>query len=346
MIDRTPIGPGSHDAEEQAARWILLLDCGLSASEQDALFDWLAADPAHATILARHRRNWKRLDKLAEWRPEHSRRPNPDLLAPTAKPRRIMRTFWVPLAAAAALALTIGLWTHFTSKRTDREGAAAVAARAENRQILADGSTVKLNDGAVVTVHFSETERRVHLERGEGFFIVAKDPARPFVVEAQGVEVRAVGTAFNVNMGQGTVDVLVAEGVVRVASPPAAEGAPGTSTAAAATVLEARQQAIISISSQATRPEVINVTRHQMQHALAWQHGMMTFDERPLAGIVAELNLLNERQLVIGDEAVAAMKFSGTIRSDNLEGFVRLLELGFDVRGEPAESGAIVLRTL
>jgi transmembrane sensor len=56
----------------------------------------------------------------------------------------------------------------------------------------------------------------VVLERGEAHFQVAKNPARPFVVVARGVEIRAVGTAFSVGLESTRVEVLVTEGQVAV----------------------------------------------------------------------------------------------------------------------------------
>lgn len=325
--------------EEQAAGWIWRLDRGLTSEEQDVFFDWIAADPRNAEALTRHRRNWKRLDRLAAWRPEHGQRPNPDLLAPARRRTWGRRVIWLPLAVAAAIVTAVAVWDQIASRLPD-ESQEVVALRPENRQILADGSHVKLKGAAVVTVLYSETERRVRLERGEGYFMVNQDPQRPFVVEAQGLEVRAVGTAFNVSLGHETVSVLVTQGSVRVRTP----DQPDVQPTLAATLLEASQQADIALDVQAPKPEVKTVSREEIQHVLAWQHAMMTFDQRPLSAIVAELNLLNRRQLILGDDTVAAMRFSGTIRSDNVEGFVRLLEAGFGVRGEKTGTAAIVLR--
>jgi transmembrane sensor len=342
----TPLQPSESDrVEAEAADWMWRLDRGLSPREQDEFCDWLATEPGNIDVLARHRRNWKRLDQLADWRPEHANRPNPDLLAPTPLRRRPSRWLLFPLAAAAALVLAAGLWRQFSPQPTGG-GPELAALKPERRQVLADGSSVKLNGDAEVTVSYSATERRLRLVRGEGFFIVAKDPARPFIVEARGVEIRAVGTAFNVTLGSGAVDVLVAEGVVRLAATPAAAPAPSPPPAAAApTVLAASQRASVALGPQPMAPAVSTLTRPQVQRALAWQHGMMTFDQRPLAAIVAELNLLNAQQLVIDDPAVAAMQFSGTIRSDNVAGFVRLLESGFRVRAEVVAPNQIALRS-
>jgi transmembrane sensor len=343
MIDPVPSEPTGEKAEVQAANWLWRLDRGLSPEEQDAFFDWLGTHPQNAEALARHRRDWKRLDGLADWRPEHGQRPNADLLAPQRSPRWWRSFNLLPLAAAAALVVAAGLWIQFSSLKPSSGAPAAVALKPENRQILADGSMIKLNDGAAVTVLYSPTERRIRLDRGEGFFVVNEDPARPFLVEARGLEVRAVGTAFNISLESGAVGVLVAHGTVRVASSPSREGASAPSTVAAPIILEASQRANISLTSGQTPPEITTLDRKETRGALAWQHRMMAFDRRPLSGIIFELNLLNEKQLIIGDTRVTSLQFSGMIRSDNVEGFVRLLEKGFGVRGEAIGLTKIVL---
>ena len=82
--------------------------------------------------------------------------------------------------------------------------------------MLDDGSVAELNRGAEIEVNYTVAERRVVLRRGEALFTVAKNPARPFVVRAGGVDVRAVGTAFNVKLAGPNLEVLVTEGTVHV----------------------------------------------------------------------------------------------------------------------------------
>lgn len=74
--------------DHAAADWLVRRDRGLTPAEQDEFFQWLAADPRHGERFAQHQRTWKEFNLLAQWRPEHSAEPNPDLLA---KPRRARR---------------------------------------------------------------------------------------------------------------------------------------------------------------------------------------------------------------------------------------------------------------
>lgn len=325
----TPTG-----GQEEAAAWMWRLDRGLTAREQDAFFDWLAADPANATLLEKQKQNWKRLDQLAAWRPEHGQGPNPDLLAPP-NPSWFKRYFvQTAVAAAAAIAIAIFGFQHLDGDKTPHAEVATL--KQENREVLEDGSTIKLNDNAKLSVLYNKQERRVRLDSGEAFFIVEKDPQRPFVVEVEGTDVQAVGTAFNVRIGRDSLEVLVAEGVVEVAPYNSETNSSlETATKSLKPLLEAKQRAIIPLLGDVlASPQIDTLSKGEIQRVLAWQHGLMTFDAKPLGEIVEELNHLNDIQLKIIDPALSSTRFSGTISSRNLDGFVRLLEAGFGAQSE------------
>ncbi|MEP7376262.1 MAG: FecR domain-containing protein [Chitinophagaceae bacterium] len=67
------------------------------------------------------------------------------------------------------------------------------------RSLLADGTTVWLNVGSKLFYEndFNGTTREVRLE-GEAFFDVVKQSSRPFIVHTSGIDIRVLGTAFNV----------------------------------------------------------------------------------------------------------------------------------------------------
>lgn len=321
--------------KDQAANWVLKHDRGLSAAEQDEFLQWLAANPRHKAEFAAQRENWQRLDLLGQWRPEHGARPNRDLLAPRRLPSgRVIRR-WVAwsgvAAAAAALALVVRLATVEDAKPEPQLSIETIAA-IESRQ-LPDGSTVELNRGATISVLFTPSERRVLLERGEVHFTVAKNPARPFIVSAAGVDVRAVGTAFNVRLGRQAVEVLVTEGKVQVEQGDPDSGAPrGRVTIVPA--LERGQRSVVSLAGEAA-PQVAAVSAQEMDQLLAWQPRLLDFSAAPLRTVVAEFNRRNSPvRMVILDPDLAEIEVSASLRSDNIEGFLRLLDAGFGVRTE------------
>lgn len=329
--------------ETAAARWLARRDRTLTASEQDEYLQWLREDPRHATAMARQEGTFGRLMQLGEWEPALRDEPNPDLFAPTPRRRR-----W-PLGAmtsaallAAAAAVAVMLWPAATQPTAPAVPRAEKSyLRVNERQALDDGSLVELKDGSRITVAFTPEFRRVRLTGGEACFTVAKDPHRPFIVEAAGMEVHAVGTVFNVRLDLASVEVLVTEGKVRLSTPT-------TDAANPAPLLAAGERAILPLAGE-TAPQVAGVTPDQIHEMLSWQTPRLQFYETPLKEAVAEFNRYaggpTATRLVIGQTEVGEQRIGGTFRIDNREGFVRLLEMTPDlnIRSRKLGNGDIVL---
>ena len=109
--------------EFEAALWVVRLERGLTAAEQDEFLDWLGSDPRHGEALTQQKAGWTRLNLLADWRPVHGAKPNRDLLAPTpsgAVSRWRRRAAWfIPGALAAAAAVVLGVFLARTEKPSD-----------------------------------------------------------------------------------------------------------------------------------------------------------------------------------------------------------------------------------
>lgn len=349
------------DVDQQAAAWLARMDRGFSAAEQDAFFQWLAAAPRHGEVFSEHRATVQRLRQLAQWRPEHGAQPNPDLLAPSkragARTSFNSRMLWSAAAmvtAAAAIAVVF-MRVDSPSAEPGRAPVGGVAAsldvapaRVEGvRRLLDDGSTVDLRAGSRIEVQFTVSERRVRLTQGAAHFTVAKNAARPFVVETEHGEIRALGTAFDVQLAADEVEVLVTEGKVAVSAVSAERVAADEDVTA---IVAAGQRTLLAPRGPdeiAARPAVLALTtsdRARMVVAAGVAPRQLEFSAAPLAWVVAEFNRDNPTKLVVADPTLAAMPIGASLRSDNVEGFVRLLEHSFAVAVERPDVATIVLR--
>ena len=346
-----PQFPLNDAIESAAAEWLVRHDRGLTPAQQDEFLSWLTASAAHRASFERHRRLWGDFNALAQWRPEHGTVPNPDLLA---RHRRPSPWRWAApaLLAAAAVALLL-VWS--SANRAPNHATLAFEATTYRQETLSDGSVLDLNRGAHVVVQFTAAERRVLLVQGEAQFAVAKNPARPFVVRAGGVEVRAVGTAFNVKLAGPNLEVLVTEGTVHVSQQTvvvtptsmAAGAAAGSAPSAAPVVLAALtagQRTVIPVATVIAPPVVVPASVPEIARLLDWQPRLLDFESTPLAEVVENFNRRNSLRLVLGDDGLRALPIVASIRSDNVESFVRLLEGTMGVRAERSSTGEIVLR--
>jgi transmembrane sensor len=282
------------------------------AEEQAAVRQWLANHPADAGAIAALD---DVLDRVA-LKPELVAAV--DVEAALARvnsrrheviPLRRRRIHWVPLAAAAAgLVIAAAIWGRTAAKR--ESSVTRIAARTlttpvggRDSLVLLDGSQVVLGPGSELTIAegFGQSERRVSV-RGEALFTVVHDGKRPFVVAANGSEIRDVGTAFVVHSDGGGVRVAVTEGVIELTPP-----------GRAATTLRAGDAASVSSTGL--------VTEHRGAGAaddLAWTRGRLVFHDTPLSDVAEDLKRWYGVDLDIRDPALRRRPLSATFQGDSL----------------------------
>jgi transmembrane sensor len=332
--------------EDAAAEWLGRRDGGLSVAQEAELAQWLRTDPLHAATFARLDAASRALDRLRTLRPIGKTEPDPDLALRHFRGWSVLLP--LTISAAAALAVAYVAWWRPAREAVTFSRTAVTEVGGLQKIGLPDGSCIGLNTDSAIDIRFTAAERRVHLIRGEADFTVAKNPKRPFVVEAKGVAVRDTGTAFDVRVHPDSVEVLVTEGCVRLSdlqrgTSLVAPVAQGPTAEIRSPEVTARECAIISLVPHAALLPPRPVTEGQILQMLAWQNRKLEFDPTPLGALVAEFNRYNRRKLVVADPAIAGLKIGGTFRVDDYDTFVRLLESSFGITAERS-SNEIVLR--
>ena len=256
-----------------------------------------------------------------------------------ARRRRCVRRRIAGVAGIACLGL-VGAWLFPQAAATlavpPIAALSTVVVTPETRT-LADGSIVELRPGAEIRVEYGPSSRRVVLRAGEVHFQVTKDAARPFVVVASGVEVRAVGTAFSVDLGKRAVDVLVTEGRVAVTSPPATvEATP------AVAMVDAGQGTTVSLEV-AGAAAVRSVPSGERRERLNWRVPLLEFSGTPLAEAIPMFNRHGRRHLVL-DPTLGRLQLSGTLRADDTDSLFILLRNEFGIIAAPGSAGHTELR--
>lgn len=348
--DAEPRAERSEDALEEAVRdeaahWVVRRDRGLSAAESADFDRWRAADPRHSRALAEAAADWAALDRFP-----------PAAAFPARAPRR--RWPWAAaggLAAAATLAVLLFRPIPEAAPRDSSSHGTIrtlVADHSVRAATLADGSQILLNAGGVLLEGYTPAERTVRLLRGEAHFAVVKDATRPFVVRAGQARIQAVGTAFNVQLRDETVDVIVTEGRIRVATTPVAIASRMDGTALALSDagaapeqldLEAGQRVQLPASGHAVSV-VSRLAAGEIVRALAWQEPLLNLGGATLAEVAAQFERRTGHRLVVVDPALARIRVGGFFKPDDVAGFVHLLEECFGVQAERGLDGETRLR--
>ncbi|MET0392054.1 MAG: FecR domain-containing protein [Chitinophagaceae bacterium] len=125
------------------------------------------------------------------------------------------------LAAACLLAIVTVFYMKKDHIKKDTIGAVQYVTRETGEKIvrdsLPDGSVVILGQAATIRypLHFEGNDRPVILSK-EGWFDVVADPAKPFIVSIGALQIKVIGTTFNVLETNSQVEVSVTSGVVRI----------------------------------------------------------------------------------------------------------------------------------
>lgn len=164
--------------------------------------------------------------------------------------------------------------------------------------------------------------RSVELE-GEGYFDVAHDAKRPFIVTARHAAVQAVGTAFSVRAyaGDTAVEVITTEG--RVALRPAT-GERGTGT-----LVERGELGTLSETGIARVTPGADVER-----VLAWTSGRLSYQLVPLGVVAGELERWYDVEIEIVDPELEALRVTLTLEGETVEDVAERLK---GMLGEPVE---------
>ncbi|MBI5381597.1 MAG: FecR domain-containing protein [Opitutae bacterium] len=326
--------------EAQASQWAVRRSEGLTASEEQALATWLAEDGAHAAAFARMTGMAEALKRARGIGVGYA-----VVTQLSARQHRRRQRRLVAAAAAVVLFSAVGWWAK-GSLWPAAQPALAVANAFEPIRRLTDGSMVELNTGAEIAVRYDKHVRRVELVRGEALFRVEKDPGRPFIVRAGEIEVRAVGTAFNVRIQSSAVEVLVTEGKVGVDDTKRNQSLLPQTPTAAAPVLEAGQRLVVAAPADAGAApsvQIAPVAAAEIAQSLAWRQPRLEFDGVTLAQAAHEMNRENQLQIVVADPTLQALHVSGTFLRNDPRTFARLMAASLGLKVEARGDGELVL---
>jgi transmembrane sensor len=210
--------PADEVLRNEASAWHAKLRGSPDEADLLAFQDWYDQDPRHAQAFDDVVETWDRvgiLERTATGREQ-------DRLAKHV-PGRMTRTLLL-IAAGLILALVVyagvaRAWLGGSSSGSSQQQEFASAPGQIRTVVLADGSHVTLDTNSALAVNFTASQRRLTLVRGRARFDVAHDPDHPFIVVADGSEVIAHGTIFDVDLDGNLPLVSLLRGSVEVRRP-------------------------------------------------------------------------------------------------------------------------------
>ena len=306
--------------EDEAAGWLWRQhQSGWQETDRAAFDQWLATSNRHLAAYWRLRATWNRTERLAALR-----RSQPQETAQSNKSAwSVLRPAVIVCAAALLSSAAVYGWTTREDLYATRIGERATVT-------LADGSQIQLNTNTAMSVSMGLWWRTVVLKRGEAYFNVRHDEARPFAVLAAGHRITDLGTEFVARAAGDKLEVTLVRGRARLETASA-------SVQHHATDLTPGEIAVATPDSIS----VAKIAERQITNALAWRVGKLAFTHVTLAEAASEFNRYNHTKLII-DQKVADLQVSGTFDASSVGTFANMARFAFGLRVEKRKNEIVV----
>lgn len=184
---------------------------------------------------------------------------------------------------------------------------------------LADSTTVTLNGDSRIKLFksFNTNNRYLELE-GEAYFDVAKNDSLGFVVNAQGVNVVALGTSFYVQAypEEKTVEAVLLEGMIGVRR----EGEKDSGFYSH--ILKPNERYVYTKESGA---EVLNV-EEQTKSYESWTYGELIFNNTPMGEIINTLEHFYGVDIVVEDSKIYTYRLTASWANKSISQIMELLK--------------------
>lgn len=224
--------------------------------------------------------------------------------------RRKKRTSGFLKYAAAALLLIAGSWItshyyHIYSYGDSLSFNEITVPPGQHTNVrLSDGTEVWMNARSSMRYpsHFSRKERKIEL-KGEAFFNVACNEKAPFIVSTSTIDIKVLGTSFNVkeSVSDLSVDVTLLKGSVEVVPDNAASER-----------IRLKPMQKLNYNNGAAR--IIQVHN---EDDLLWKQGILFFNKLPLSEIAGRIEWYYDTRVVINNKEIGGHIYSGKFRQQD-----------------------------
>lgn len=270
---------------------------------------------------------------------------------PDTQPGRTFFRKWKWMAAAAVVGIAITIWAvvEFRDSPGPPSTNEIVAHKgSRTRTLLPDGSIVWLNAGS--TLHYDPSldgPRREITLNGEAFFDIAPQAGRPFIVHAGNIDIRVLGTAFNVKSyaDEGIVETTLIRGLVQLSRQDQPDAKPLLLKPHQKVVMEKKitaadlghkRSSLSGIQPQRVMQLDTSLRENEIPET-AWIFNRLEFRGDAFPELARKLERWYNISIHFEDEAVQSLTFNGSLENETVEQAFKALQLAvpfsFTIKG-------------
>jgi ferric-dicitrate binding protein FerR (iron transport regulator) len=229
------------------------------------------------------------------------------------------------IAATLLLFIALGTGIYYVSTEHSRPAMSMVQFSGEQQKItLPDGTHVRLNTGSRLSYSpdMMKGKKRQVILTGEAFFEVAKNPEKPFIIDAGQAEVKVLGTVFNVKTVQRNNKVVVAvqEGKVLFRG----------NKQDKSVILTANEVGIVEAG------ETVREVDQPAQNYFSWFEHYLEFENMPLPQVVEQLETIFDTTIELADPDLNNKYFTAYMQSTSVDEVMAQLALSMELKLEKA----------
>ncbi|MGV8938564.1 MAG: FecR family protein [Allorhizobium sp.] len=300
---------------QQATEWIAILTSGdATTDDAERLQAWRGMSSSHEQAFADAARLWKSM--------------GPALTAKRRRSAGLTRRIFIgggTIAAAAVGTATVGSLLGVTPSYSALAADFATARGEQKTVVLADGSTVEMDSGSILSVDYTSHVRALTLTDGAAVFHAVPDPERAFQVAAEGGVTTANAASFAVGHGADEVSVDCLEGQIEV---------------------ECREKTLLK-TGQSIRyfdTGLSDMDQSDPQSMAAWRRGLLVFRDKPLASVVTSINRHRRGNVMIAGGALSQRRVSGVFHLSRPDEIISQLQATLDLSATRLPGGIVILR--
>jgi transmembrane sensor len=319
------------DPMDEASVWITQLDRGLSNQELKEFKVWLHASKSNHETFMQLVTLWDKMESLSQLSEIFPHKPQ------QASSNRKQVFAWAASFVFASL-ISLGLW--FNADAILGQSATQIVQfnnqyetkiGEQSTFFLQDKTQIRLNTNSLVEVTYTDKQRMFELVRGEMHVVVAHNKQKPLSVYAGSNIIQAVGTAFNVELSDEEVELIVTDGKVLVSDINTQSVAPlklkNVHLSPQSFAVSKGQKAQL----KASNTSIIGSDAGKLASDLAWQQGNLVFRGESLFEAMQEVARYTNYQFDFGDEDTKSLQIAGLFKTSDISGLLAALESNFDV---------------
>lgn len=284
---------------------------GTNSQEQERRFgEWLSV-PGNEAEYEKFLKIWNEIAESGEFDTEKAWE---EFRSRVMAARKSSSRSFVRIIAGVAAAAAVAVVTIFSYRAIEGSGVQPVnftSVSGKSKVMLPDGSAVTLNTGSSISYDksFGRKARKVHAS-GRAFFDVAKDRKKPFVIDIDGLEIKVLGTRFDVEPRLDKVVVSLVEGSVALST-----GASGKSR----TMSTGEVAVYDKLSGE------VSISKGDVRGPMLWCSDRLSFTDATLDAVCRDLSQWYGVNVVLSENLYGKGCINFTITDESLESVLSII---------------------